>query len=231
MKKQGKRVYAHEQTWKKKDVPKYYPHTALIPSLTYMYGLYSFSFSATIPPGVLHKNTKKGEGECTTRKTLKSWKMAPRREYSRVSRVSLFSGQTTLVKHLKWLHYWNLFIQGFSGATLPLLLLQFVFQTINCWGWIEFKQIISSRVVLVKHLHQRIDSSFLLYSFHLTRNEWNELKLMQFGHWVIALFHSLLVIKGTWRNCSWESLELTQFEWEEEGERRYHGLAIGRCGV
>jgi hypothetical protein len=89
MKKQGKRVYAHEQTWKKKDVPKYYPHTALIPSLTYMYGLYSFSFSATIPPGVLHKNTKKGEGECT-RKTLKSWKMAPRREYSRVSRVSLF---------------------------------------------------------------------------------------------------------------------------------------------
>lgn len=27
MKKQGKRVYAHEQTWKKKDVPKYYPHT------------------------------------------------------------------------------------------------------------------------------------------------------------------------------------------------------------
>ena len=90
MNKQGKRVYAHEQTWKKKDVPKYYPHTALIPSLTYMYGLYSFSFSATIPPGVLHKNTKKGEGECTTRKTLKSWKMAPRREYSRVSRVSLF---------------------------------------------------------------------------------------------------------------------------------------------
>lgn len=230
MKKQGKRVYAHEQTWKKKDVPKYYPHTALIPSLTYMYGLYSFSFSATIPPGVLHKNTKKDEGECT-RKTLKSWKMAPRREYSRVSRVSLFSGQTTLLKHLKWLHYWNLFIQGFSGATLPLLLLQFVFQTINCWGWIEFKQIISSRVVLVKHLHQRIDSSFLLYSFHLTRNEWNELKLMQFGHWVIALFHSLLVIKGTSRNCSWESLELTQFEWEEEGERRYHGLAIGRCGV
>jgi hypothetical protein len=55
-----------------------------------MYGLYSFSFSATIPSGVLHKNTKKGEGECTTRKTLKSWKMAPRREYSRVSRVSLF---------------------------------------------------------------------------------------------------------------------------------------------